>query len=67
MKHQLSVLLGKDILRVLNSACSQVLDYGEKADKADTAMYCIPESEEQRLYSQITSYGVKDVPSTDIT
>lgn len=50
--------------RTIHYTSLQVLDY---AGKEDTAMYCVPASEEQRLYSQITSYGVKDVPDTDIT
>lgn len=32
----------------------------------DIIMYCTPATEEEILHSQIMSYGVKDLPSTDI-
>lgn len=35
-------------------------------DDEDIIMYCTPATEEEILHSQIMSYGVKDLPSTDI-
>lgn len=39
---------------------------GTAHDHEDIIMYCTPATEEEILHSQIMSYGVKDLPSTDI-
>lgn len=52
-----------EIILILQEADNES---GTADDHYDIIMYCTPATEEEILHSQIMSYGVKDLPSTDI-
>lgn len=52
----------------IDKVYSPVQDMDNENSSADEyiVMYCTPATEEEILHSQIMSYSVKDLPSTDI-